>query len=207
MCPCRCWDPTDLAQSRAVVALVSDLFVYVPADKEDMAQLLALTTGTLEAAATAASAAVPPWPSAAAAASPVAQAVLQLRFRRAAALLRGLIGFKELLNQGLLFKLALGGLVGQQLVPCLRSSMSDLGLAVARAEAVVLSLPAAWFQQGAPPREAQSLLEVVASLGRSVEQQQQRQATAVVSGYARRVAGLLQHLGQQEQAQRLQVFA
>lgn len=203
----RCWDPCDLVQSRAVVALVSDLFVYVPADKEDMAQLLALTTGSIEAAATAASAAVPPWPSAAAAASPVAQAVLQLRFRRAAALLRGLVGFKELLNQGLMFELALGGLVGQQLVPCLRSSMSDLGLAVARAEAVVLSLPGAWFQQGAAPREAQSLVEVVSSLGRSVEQQQQRQAGQGVSGYAQRVAALLQRLGQQEQAQRLQSLA
>ena len=189
-----------------MVTLVSDLFVYVPADREDMAQLLALTTGTLEAAATSAAAAVPPWPSAAAAASPVAQAVLQLRFRRAAALLRGLVGFKELLNQGLLFRLALGGLVGQQLVPCLRSSMADLGLAVARAEAVVLSLPAGWFQQGGgPPREAQSLVEVVSSLGRSVEQQQQRQQGGVaLAGFARRVAALLQHLGLQDQAQRLQ---
>jgi hypothetical protein len=197
-----------LVQSRAVVALVSDLFVYVPADKEDMAQLLALITGSLEAAATAASAAVPPWPSAAAAASPVAQAVLQLRFRRAAALLRGLVGFKELLNQGSLFKLALGCLVGQQLVPCLRSSMSDLGLAVARAEAVVLSLPGGWFQQGAAPRESQSLVDVVSSLGRSVEQQRQGgHGGQGGSGYAQRVAALLQHLGQQEQAQRLKALA
>lgn len=189
-----------------MVALVSDLFVYVPADKEDMAQLLSLTAGALEAAATSAAAVVPPWPSAAAAASPVAQAVLQLRFKRAAALLRGLVGFKELLNQGLLFKLALGGLVGQQLVPCLRSSMADLGLAVARAEAVVLSLPGAWFQQAAAPREAQSLLDVVTSLGRSVEQQQQRQGGPAVAGFARRVSVLLQHLGLQEQALRLQAL-
>jgi hypothetical protein len=202
-----------------VVGLVSDLFVYVPADREDMSQLLALTTGSLESAATAASATVPPWPSAAAAASPVAQAVLQLRFRRAAALLRGLVGFKELLQQGVLFRLALGSLVGQQLVPCLRSSMSDLGLAVARAEAVVLSLPGAWFQQqqqqggsavaaaaaAGPPREAQSLLEVIASLGRSVEQAVQRQQPGA-TGYARRVAALLQHLGQTDQAQRLQAL-
>lgn len=175
-----------------------------------MAQLLALTTGSLEAAASAPAAAVPPWPSAAAAASPLSRAVLHLRFRRAAALLRGLLGFKELLAQGLMFRLALGGLVGQQLVPCLRSSMGEgLGLAVARAEAVALSLPAAWFAPGAPPpAEAKSLLEVMSSLGRSVEQQQQQQgpAAAAAGQYARRVAALLQHLGLREQAQRLQAL-
>lgn len=117
-----------------------------------------------------------------------------------------------MLQQGVLFRLALGALVGQQLVPCLRSSMADLGLAVARAEAVVLSLPGGWFQQqqqqgsaAPPPREAQSLLEVVASLGRSVEQAVQRQQPGAV-GYARRVAALLQHLGQTDQAQRLQAM-
>lgn len=179
-----------------------------------MAQLLSLVTGTLESAAASAAATVPPWPSAAAAASPIAQAVLQLRFKRAAALLRGLVGFSELLNQGLLFKLALGGLVGQQLVPCLRSSMGDVGLAVARAEAVVLSLPASWFgsggsggqQQQQAPREAQSLLEVVASLGRSIEQRHSQGGGASIGGYASRVAVLLQHLGLSEQAQRLAVL-
>lgn len=181
-----------------------------------MAQLLALTTGTLESAA--AAAAVPPWPAAAAAAAPVAQAVLQFRFRRAAALLQGLLGFKELMNQQLTFRLALQSLVAQQLVPCLRSSMGDLGVAVARAEAVVQPLPSAWFKEGSVPREAQSLLDVLASLARSIEAQQQKQqggATAAAGGpaaavggtalasYARRVALLLVHVGLQEQAQRL----
>eukprot|EP00775_Hariotina_reticulata_P001896 gene1896-2230_t len=143
----RCWDPFQVAQSRAVVSLVSDLFVYVSADKEDMAQLLALTTGALEAGA--AAAVVPPWPSAAVAASPIAQAVVQLRFRRCAALLQSFMGFKELLSQQLLFKLVLQGLVTQQLVPCLRASTGDLGVAIARAEVVVQSLPVAWFSEGA----------------------------------------------------------
>jgi hypothetical protein len=181
-----------------VSSLVSDLFVYVPADKEDMAQLLALTTGSLEAAAAACS--VPPWPAAAAATSPIAQAMLQLRFRRASALLQSLLGFKELLSQQLLVKLSLQGLVAQ-LVPCLRGSLSDLPVAVARAEAVVQGLPGSWFREGSVPREVQPLLDVLASLARSVEQQQQQQQQ--VGPLARRVVLLLVHVGLNEQAQRL----
>jgi hypothetical protein len=124
--------------------------------------------------------------------------MLQLRFRRAAALLQGLLGFKELLSQQLLVKLSLQGLVAQ-LVPCLRGSLSDLPVAVARAEAVVQGLPASWFREGSVRREVQPLLDVLASLARSIEQQQQQQ----VGPLARRVALLLVHVGLNEQAQRL----
>eukprot|EP00878_Enallax_costatus_P028075 GHUV01030282.1.p1 GENE.GHUV01030282.1~~GHUV01030282.1.p1 ORF type:complete len:220 (-),score=0.33 GHUV01030282.1:743-1402(-) len=200
---CRCWDPSNVAQSKAIVSLVSDLFVYVPADKEDMAQLLALTTGTLEAAV--ASASIPPWPTAAAAASPIAQALLHLRFKHCTAILRGLTSFQDLLSQQLMTNLALQGLVSAQLVPCLRSSLGDLGLAVARAEAVVQSLPAAWFS-GAPPREAQSLIDVLGSLARSVEQGLGKSGHGQglgAAGLAARVVPLLVHVGLREQAQRL----
>jgi hypothetical protein len=64
-----------------VSALAADLFVYVPAEREGMAALLDALMRGLEGAA--ASAAVPAWPPAAAAASPLAQvraaAVLGLR--------------------------------------------------------------------------------------------------------------------------------
>jgi hypothetical protein len=125
--------------------------------------------------------------------------MLQLRFRRAAALLQGLLRFKELLSSQLLVKLSLQGLVAQ-LVPCLRGSLSDLPVAVARAEAVVQGLPASWFQEGSVRREVQPLLDVLASLARSIEQQQQQQQ---VWPLARRVALLLVHVGLNEQAQRL----
>jgi hypothetical protein len=125
--------------------------------------------------------------------------MLQLRFRRAAALLQGLLGFKELLSQQVLVKLALQGLVAQ-LVPCLRGSLSDLPVAVARAEAVVQGLPGSWFREGSKPREVQPLLDVLLSLARSIEQQQQQQQ---LTPLARRVALLLVHVGLSEQAQRL----
>jgi hypothetical protein len=130
--------------------------------------------------------------------------MLQLRFRRVAALLQGLLGFKELLSQQLLLKLALQGLVGQ-LIPCLRGSLSDLPVAVARAEAVVQGLPGSWFRDGGlAPREVQPLLDVLASLARSIEQQQQQQQQQQQLGpLARRVALLLVHVGLPEQAQRL----
>ncbi|KAF8061109.1 TOC34 [Scenedesmus sp. PABB004] len=164
----RCWDPCCPAQSRAVLALVSDLFVYVPSDRDDMAQLLAATTAALEGAA--GGAAVPPWPAAAAGASREAAAALQLRFARAVALLRGLVGFADLLGPALARRLGLQGLLCAQLVPCLRSSMAELGVAVARAEAVAAALPASWLAA----REAQPLHDVLASLGRSVLQQRCR---------------------------------
>jgi hypothetical protein len=192
---------------------VSDLFVYVPADKPEMSALLAATSAALEGAASSHRAAVPPWPSAAAAASPLARAVLQLRFRRAAGLLRGLLGFKELLPQHQVFRLALGRLVGQQLVPALHGSLGELGLAVARAEAVVGALPGGWFGGGGgrvpPPKEAQPLLDVMASLGRSVEQQAGAAGggSSSSSSYAARVAALLRRLGLSEQAARLAALA
>jgi hypothetical protein len=49
-------------------------------------------------------------------------------------------------------------------------------------------------------REVQLLLDVLASLARSIEQQQQQQQ---VGPLARRVALLLVHVGLNEQAQRL----
>lgn len=69
--PCRCWDPFSLTQSTAVAVMAADLLVYVPADKDDVQQLLTLTTSTLESAVEAAT--VPAWPAAATSASPLAQ--------------------------------------------------------------------------------------------------------------------------------------
>jgi hypothetical protein len=184
-----------------MVSLVSDLFVYVPADKEDMAQLLALIKGALEAAV--AAAVVPPWPSAAVAVSSAAKAVVQLRFMRCAALLQSLMGFRELLSQQVLFRLVLQGLVAQQLVPCLRSSLGDLGVAVSRAEMVVQSLPSAWFSGEAVSREAQSLVDSVAGICRTLQQQLEQGNSAAVNEYGKRAAALCAHLGLQDQAKTL----
>ena len=179
--------------------LVSELFVYVPADKEDMGQLLSRTTGTLESAV--AAAAVPPWPAAAVAAVPLVQGVYQWCFKRAVCVLRGLLGFKELLSQQLLVKLAVVGLVNGQLVPCLRSSLQDLPVAVARAEAVVLSLPEVWFPKQGGWVEGQPLVDVLLALGRTVEGQKGQ--VAGVGGLAQRVAVLLNHVKQGQAAQGL----
>jgi len=150
-----------------------------------------------------AAAVVPPWPSAAAAASSVARAVVQLRFMRCAALLQSLMGFKELLSQQLLFRLVLQGLVAQQLVPCLRASLGDLGVAVARAEVVVHSLPAALFSDKAVPREARSLVDVVAGICKTIQQQQEQGSSAAMNDYGTRAAALCAHVGLDEQAKSL----
>jgi hypothetical protein len=129
------------------------------------------------------------------------QAVYQWCFKRAVCLLRGLLGFRELLSQQLLVKVAVVGLVNGQLVPCLRSSMQELPVAVARAEAVVMSLPEVWFPKQGGWVEGQPLVDVVVALGRTVEGQ--KGEVANVRALGQRMAVLLKHVKQPQAAQRL----
>jgi hypothetical protein len=131
----------------------------------------------------------------------VSAAVYHRCFNRAAALLRGLLAFQELLEPALLLRLGLRCLACQQLLPALRGSLSEHGLAVSRAEAIVSPLPAAWFTP-VPPQEARPLLDVLASLGRSLEAALRSSSGGggAMPGYARRVAALLAHVGLREQA-------
>lgn len=167
----RCWDPFHLGQSRAVAAITADVLVYVPSDSEQVQELLSLVTGTLQEAA--GRAMVPPWPPAALSASGLAAGVQMLRFMRAARLLAGLMAFKELVSQQLLMQLGLGRLLQVELLPFVRAAVGagpgGLAAAVARAEAVVGSIPGEWFQQGGCPAEATPLVDLLGALARSLE--------------------------------------
>jgi GC-rich sequence DNA-binding factor len=202
----HCWDPFDFDQSRAVTALLTDLFVYVPADKADMGQLTSLTVTRLEEAV--AAAAVPPWPAAAAAASPLAAAVQQWCFVRAVQVLRALMGLKELLSQSVLVKLGVTGLLTKQLLPCLRGSTQELTLAVARAEAVISSIPEAWFPERGGWPEAQPLLDWLASLASTLESQPVNSSTGLTNrALTSRLAGVLQRVKLQDRARQLEARA
>jgi GC-rich sequence DNA-binding factor len=202
----HCWDPFDFDQSRSVTALLTDLFVYVPADKADMGQLTSLTVNRLEEAV--AAAAVPPWPAAAAAASPLAAAVQQWCFVRAVQVLRALMGLKELISQSVLVKLGVTGLLTKQLLPCLRGSTQELTLAVARAEAVVRSIPEAWYPERGGWPEVQPLLDWLASLASTLESQPASSSTGLTNkALTGRLVAVLQRAKLQDRARQLEARA
>eukprot|EP00200_Dunaliella_tertiolecta_P007949 CAMPEP_0202376512 /NCGR_PEP_ID=MMETSP1127-20130417/6991_1 /ASSEMBLY_ACC=CAM_ASM_000462 /TAXON_ID=3047 /ORGANISM="Dunaliella tertiolecta, Strain CCMP1320" /LENGTH=980 /DNA_ID=CAMNT_0048974315 /DNA_START=38 /DNA_END=2981 /DNA_ORIENTATION=- len=216
----KCWEPCSVRQSSAVADIVGDLCVYVPAEEEGMAGVLNSCVSALEGAVAACS--LPPWPPAATGISPQAQAVLSRRFRFALRLLRGISGFEGLLSRPMLLQLALSRVVGQAMMPYLRTavasataaapvlsasgpSFNDLlpsvNIAVARIEAVANSLSPEWFSGPQTPTEASPLLEMATSLAHSLEtaagsnkhQPQQRQHLAALAG---RMCKALQRLGQ-----------
>ena len=219
----RCWDASDPRQSAALASVVADLLVYAPPDSEPMAELLAALPKALERAAGACAA--PAWPGAAAAASPVAEAALHLRFRRGARLLRALAGFGELLGDEFVRRLALQQLLPRALLGPLRAAAaaatapgdsagtagSALALAVARAEAVAGALPATWFHGDAPPpREAAPLLDLLQGLARALEAQRQAgggdggdSGSPDRAALARRLGAALAHVGMRRRGEAL----
>lgn len=129
--------------------------------------------------------------------------MLHLRFKRAARLLRGLMAFKELLSQSMLIRLGLALLVQRQLLPYLRSSLTCLPVAAARAEAVVPSLPAEWFHEGAAPAEAAPLIDLLSGMARSLEASRGESDGIERGSVARRLVPLLAHVGQKTRSLQL----
>ncbi|KXZ48179.1 hypothetical protein GPECTOR_30g275 [Gonium pectorale] len=199
----RCWDVLNVSHTRCVAALASELLVYVPAEEERMVELLAVLRGSLEAAAEAVS--LPPWPPAVLACCPLASRVLFRRFRAALRLLHGVSAFEGLLARGLLTALALGRVVGGQLMPYLRAAAAggeQLAFAVGAAEAVAGALHEEWFRSG-PPGEAGPLLEHVATLGRALEQQLAGGGGGGAAALAGRLARVMGRLGDGARGARL----
>ncbi len=199
----RCWDPSNLAQTKAAAALLGDLFVYIPAEEEKMQEVMASVVSTLEKAVSEVS--VPPWPSAVASASKLAGAVQYRRFRQALRLIHGLACFEGLLSRALLLRLAVAGLAVQQCLPYLRAALATPGgsaypLAVARLEAVAAAVPAEWFA-GGPPREAGPLADHVSALARALEGQRSDKSRFPL---AMRVAAAAAKMGCTDAAGRLQ---
>lgn len=199
----NCWQVGDRQQSQAVATMVGDLLVYVSPDTPAVQGIIDSVRKQLEAAAAATT--VPPWPSVVVAVSPVAEAVLSRRMRAALRMMHAVAAFEGLLPRGLLVTLSLGQLAGQ-LLPYLRSALSQLPVAVARTEAVVGALPAAWFASGSL-REATALLDVVSALSRSLEAQRSAapaaQAGAAHVQLAHRIAAMFVKLGEPERGKQL----
>ena len=157
----------------------------------------------LEAAV--ASLALPAWPPAALAATRRAALHLAHRFGRGLRLLAAVCAFDGSLPRGALQRLALERLVTHQLLPYARGAAGSPALAADRASRIVAALPAGWFQAGAPPpRGGEPLLELLATLARSLE------AAAGgggggggLEGAARQVAGALHKLGDSKRANQL----
>ncbi|KAF5833158.1 hypothetical protein DUNSADRAFT_10608 [Dunaliella salina] len=225
----KCWEPCSVRQSSAVADIVGDLCVYVPAEEEGMAGVLNSCVSALEGAVAACS--LPPWPPAATGISPQAQAVLSRRFRFALRLLRGISGFEGLLSRPMLLQLALSRVVGQAMMPYLRTAVASataaapvlsasgpsfndllpaMNIAVARIEAVANSLSPEWFLGPQTPTEAAPLLEMAGSLAQSLEtasgsgsNKRQSQQRQHLAALAGRMCKALQRLGQSALAGRL----
>lgn len=166
-----------------------------------MVELLNVIRGALEAAVEAQ--ALPPWPPAVLACSPLAARVLFRRFRGALRLLHSISAFEGLLSRSLLTELALGRVVSAQLMPYLRAAVSGgearLGFGVAAVEAVAVALHPDWFA-GGPLPEGAVFLEHVAWLGRALEQQQ---VGAGEMGLVARVARVMTKIGDIERGSKL----
>ncbi|KAK9815407.1 hypothetical protein WJX72_003173 [[Myrmecia] bisecta] len=128
----HCWNPASKRHTRAAVALLGDLLVYVPPEDKKLQGLLSDVMKRLEEAVERMQ--LPPWPPAAVAASQRAALLLARRFGKTLRLLHNIGAFEGTLARGPLVMLALDRLLHRQVLPYLRTAAADVPVAVDRAE-------------------------------------------------------------------------
>ena len=137
---------------------------------------------------------LPAWLTQAAAAVPLAQAVLHRRFLRGVALLESLGAFEGLLARPFLLRLGLQDLVGGRLLGYLRAGVGQgENMVVARLEAVAAAMPPMWCEAG-PPAEAEGLVVVARGVAMTMIQERSHRGRGAMER-AERMGLILTRLG------------
>lgn len=197
------WSPYSRRQSQAAAAMLADLLVYVPAEQEELQEVVRAVQAKLEEAV--GGLALPAWPPAALETSRRAAIHLAQRFGRGVRLLASVCAFDGGLPRSALQRLALERLMAQHLLPYARAAAATSAVAADRAARIVAALPADWFHSGTPPpRGSEGIAELLTTLARVLEAQAAGGGTtAADTATARQVADALLKLGDTARSNKL----
>lgn len=198
----HCWDMFSTRRTENAVYATNLVISYVPASSEALAELLKVICKRLTQAI--AGLRVPVWRPEVTRVVPGAAQFVAYRFGTSVRLLRNVCMWKDVVSLPVLEKLALEELLSGQLLPHVRSIMSNIHDAITRMERIVASLSGVWYGPKVTADHSQKLkplIDCVAELGRKLEK---RQASGLSEeetvGLARRLKTILVQLNEYDRA-------